>query len=253
MAEFPAFPLWTDAYLGDTRHLSLEEHGAYLQLMMIAWRSDDCSLPDDDKRIAQMLGITGAKWAGLKPIVMAFWTIEGGRWSQKRLAKERKFVSEKREKNAQAARARWNGQATENKQDGSCERISKRTSKRTSERNAPIPNRTSKDVLTRARTIPDDWQPEPFTDGSEAARIIATWTTDALTGQGERFRDYHRAKGSKFVDWQAAWGTWVRNSVGFASARPQQPIRPDDPQAFLRYKLEQRQREAEWAAAGASR
>jgi hypothetical protein len=33
--------------------------------------------------------------------------------------------------------------------------------------------------------------------------------------QFERFLDHHRAKGSVFVDWDAAWRTWVRNGVGF--------------------------------------
>lgn len=32
MAEFPALPLWTDAYIGDTAHLTNEEHGVYLRL-----------------------------------------------------------------------------------------------------------------------------------------------------------------------------------------------------------------------------
>ena len=39
MADFPALPFFTDAYLGDTQHLTLEEHGAYQKLLYIAWRS----------------------------------------------------------------------------------------------------------------------------------------------------------------------------------------------------------------------
>lgn len=89
MAEFPCLPLWTDAYLGDTEHLTLEEHGAYMKLLMIAWRSPNCDLPDDDKRLAIMLRTGARRWGALKPAVMAFWTLTGGRWSQKRLCAER--------------------------------------------------------------------------------------------------------------------------------------------------------------------
>lgn len=128
----PAIPLFGDAYLADTRHLSLEEHGAYLQLMMIAWRIEGCCLPDDDARLARMLGVTAAKWRKLKPVIMAFWTLEDGSWKQARLSKERKFVEEKRVKNKASADARWQGQATENKGGEECERIS--------ERNAPPPS-----------------------------------------------------------------------------------------------------------------
>ena len=111
----PAIPLFGDAYIADTRHLSLEEHGAYLNLMMIAWRSEDCSLPNDDARLARMLGVTAKKWAGLKPTVMDFWTLDSDRWSQKRLTKERRYVAKKSEQNAEAANARWKAKSLETK------------------------------------------------------------------------------------------------------------------------------------------
>ena len=127
----PAIPLFGDAYLADTHHLTLEEHGAYLKLLMIAWRMDGCALPDDDMRLAKILGVTKAKWAKLKPVVLAFWTLDNGRWFQARLNKERQFVDQKREANRSAAESRWKAQVPENTKSGECERIS--------ERNAPPP------------------------------------------------------------------------------------------------------------------
>lgn len=93
MAEFPALPLWTDAYLGDTQHLTLEEHGAYLKLLIIMWRTRSCSLPDDDKRLATMLGISLKRWINLRPALLEFFSIKSGTWEQKRLTKERRYVA----------------------------------------------------------------------------------------------------------------------------------------------------------------
>lgn len=130
-SDAPAIPLFGDAYLADTRHLSLEEHGAYLQLMMIAWRSPGCALPNDDTRLARMLGITPGKWSKIKAAVMDFWTLSEAGWTQKRLSKERSYVEKKRENNSRAAKSRWIAQDTENIEGEECER--------TSECNAPPP------------------------------------------------------------------------------------------------------------------
>jgi uncharacterized protein YdaU (DUF1376 family) len=97
MAEFPALQLWTDAYLGDTAHLTTTEHGAYLLLLMTAWRSGDCSLPDDDKMLARFCRMNCQQWARIKPLMLTFWKVENGRWRQSRLTDEWGAVKQKRE------------------------------------------------------------------------------------------------------------------------------------------------------------
>lgn len=126
-----ALPIFGDAYLADTHHLTLEEHGAYFKLLLLAWRSPGCSLPDDDQRLARMLAIGPAKWAKLKPCVMAFWMLSDGAWTQKRLSKERAWTDKKAASNSSSAKKRWNKQDTEKQGNEECERIS--------ERNAPPP------------------------------------------------------------------------------------------------------------------
>lgn len=85
MAEFPALPLFTDAYLADTRHLSTEEHGAYLLLLMCAWRTRGCALKDDDRFLARIAGVSAHRWRRLKPVLREFFDISDGRWRQKKL------------------------------------------------------------------------------------------------------------------------------------------------------------------------
>lgn len=77
MAEFPALPLWTDAYLGDTTHLTTIEHGAYLLLLISMWRAGG-SLPDDDKLLARYVRMTPAQWARIKATVRAFFRVDAG-------------------------------------------------------------------------------------------------------------------------------------------------------------------------------
>jgi uncharacterized protein YdaU (DUF1376 family) len=107
MAEFPALPLFTDAYLGDTTHLTTLEHGAYLLLLMAAWRSKDTSLPDDDKLLARYAGLTAGQWARIKPIIIGFFKVENGYWMQGRLTDEAKHVRQVSKRQSEKARDRW--------------------------------------------------------------------------------------------------------------------------------------------------
>lgn len=109
MADFPYLPIWTDAYLADTTHLHTEEHGAYLLLLFSAWRTPDCSLPDDDEILARLTGLSQARWKAMKPTIMAFWKLDKRkkRWLQKRLKVEREKAVTKRGKAKDSASSRW--------------------------------------------------------------------------------------------------------------------------------------------------
>jgi len=103
MAEFPALPLFTDAYLADTRHLSTEEHGAYLLLLMCAWRTRGCALKDDDRFLARIAGVSAHRWRRLKPVLREFFDISDGIWRQKKLQEVYRGVE------ARVAKNRANG------------------------------------------------------------------------------------------------------------------------------------------------
>lgn len=117
MSKKPAaIPLFADAYLADTTHLTTEEHGAYLLLLMAAWRQEDCALPNDDRKLARIAGMSRQKWAAVRDTIIEFWTVEDGRIFQHRLRRERAWVAQKSEGSRKSARARWDNQPVENKQ-----------------------------------------------------------------------------------------------------------------------------------------
>lgn len=111
MSRLPYLPLWTDDYLGDTGHLNAAEHGAYLLLLMEAWRRPKCDLPDDDALLARFARMTPEAWAAAKPIVMAFWKRNGRSrtWAQNRLAIERDRVTAKKAIQSDNAAKGWKG------------------------------------------------------------------------------------------------------------------------------------------------
>lgn len=106
MAEFPALPLWTDAYLGDTTHLTTIEHGAYLLLLMSMWRRGG-SLPDDDKLLARYAKLTPGQWARMSATIRAFFKAEKGLLTQGRLTDEYNAVRQHSIKQSNNVKARW--------------------------------------------------------------------------------------------------------------------------------------------------
>lgn len=92
-------------------------------------------------------------------------------------------------------------------------------------------------VAANAATAPDEVNPKVKPE-SRATRLPADWTlTDAhfqaaskrgfdsarAEAEGEKFADYHRAKGTRMLDWLAAWRTWLGNAVEFDKRRAPTP------------------------------
>ncbi|RAI01139.1 hypothetical protein DLJ53_18150 [Acuticoccus sediminis] len=106
MAELPAMPLFTDAYLGDTGHLTTIEHGAYLLLLMTMWRQGG-SLTSDDKKLARIARMTPGQWARVRDTIMEFFHDEDGEIRQGRLTDTLNAVRQKSKSQSENARAKW--------------------------------------------------------------------------------------------------------------------------------------------------
>ena len=60
--------------------------------------------------------------------------------------------------------------------------------------------------------------PADFAPNETNERIASELGVD-LKNEVLKFTDYHGAKGSKFVDWNLALNTWLRNAVKFGQQR----------------------------------
>jgi uncharacterized protein YdaU (DUF1376 family) len=107
MAEHPMFPLWTDAYLGDTLHLSTLEHGAYVLMLITAWRSGVASLPNDPDYLRRVVKMDVRQWAKHGPAILKFWRVDGDRLVQSRLADEWSSCLAHKSTNSAKAKRRW--------------------------------------------------------------------------------------------------------------------------------------------------
>lgn len=105
MARFPKLPLWTDALIGDTYHLTPAEFGAYMRLLIAAWRSSDCALQNNDVFLGRVVG-DPKNWHRLRKAAMGFFTLRAdGKWIQKRLLDEHEACARYSDKQAAAGSA----------------------------------------------------------------------------------------------------------------------------------------------------
>jgi len=97
MSKLPSMPFFVDAYLGDTTHLTCEEHGFYILLLFAMWRRGG-SIPDNDQDNARICKVTLRRFYKLKRRIMPFLTSYGSGTdaclTQKRLQKEWNYTIE---------------------------------------------------------------------------------------------------------------------------------------------------------------
>lgn len=79
--------LYVADYLGDTRHLTTEQHGAYLLLLMAMWRYGG-TLPNDRSKLARITGLSEPRWARIEGDVIEFFVVENGVLTHVRVQKE---------------------------------------------------------------------------------------------------------------------------------------------------------------------
>ena len=104
MAALPYIQLYPADYLADTTHLTLQEHGAYLLLILNYWQR---GFPpkDNDKRLSAICRISESHWLELREILSEFFDIRDGCWYHDRIEYDLEFVKSKSEKASRAGKA----------------------------------------------------------------------------------------------------------------------------------------------------
>jgi uncharacterized protein YdaU (DUF1376 family) len=93
MSQAPVMPLFTDALIGDTMHLTPEQFGCYMLILIATWRNNGLPFPDDDHAMAIRARVGLNRWrTKVRPVLSKFYDLTDGVWFQKRLAIEWKRV-----------------------------------------------------------------------------------------------------------------------------------------------------------------
>lgn len=71
---------------------------------------------------------------------------------------------------------------------------------------------SARGVIKQRQMLPEDF------DLSSSSRVFAQERGVDVVVELQAFKDYHTAKGSTMLDWQAAWRAWCGNAVKFARA-----------------------------------
>jgi len=164
-------PLYIADYLGDTLHLTTEQHGAYLLLLMAAWKRGG-NVPDDDAQLAQITRMADRWQTHAAATVRAFFAHREGMLVHDRVMSEitraESLVSKRSRAGAAGADARW-------QKDG------KRIRKRMRE---PMANAMPSQCVDDAPSPIRSNTPQP-PKGGRSAVSLKTWA-DAVKAAGEK-------------------------------------------------------------------
>lgn len=97
-------PLYIGDYLRDTGHLSTAEHGAYVLLLMQAWTRGG-ALPSDPEKLRNLARMEKKEWRQSRATLLAFFTLDGDTYRQKRLDREIARAAEVNEQRKTAGKA----------------------------------------------------------------------------------------------------------------------------------------------------
>jgi uncharacterized protein YdaU (DUF1376 family) len=211
-------PLYVGDYLRDTRRLTTLEHGAYMLLIMEYWTNG--GLPDDDRRLARIAGLSADEWSQIRPTIADLFH-DG--WKHKRIDKELARATGKSDAARAAAELRWQrereAEAMRTHSVGNANAMLPEPQPEPENKNTEIQETSIGGLVafpaahrkaTRAKPktqISETHQPTEKSiafagsEGMDKATMRVEWP---------QFRDHHLKVGSRFSDWDAAWRTWVR-------------------------------------------
>lgn len=238
MSQAPSMPLFCGDYISDTQHFTLEQHGAYLMLLMVTWRNNGQPLPDDDDLICRYLHVGKDRWIKkIRPAIEPKFDLSEGTWRSVRLEKEWKYVaasralqSEKGKKSAQARALKNNEtdptvvdlrlEPEANPQPQPQPQLKQDTEASASvgalppapahelsvidQAKKPRKSQKVKSKLPKDWALPMEWGQWAMGEGAGEQQIRRA---------ADRFKSHHVGSGTLKADWREIWCNWIRSDL----------------------------------------
>lgn len=204
----PYLPLYVGDYLRDTGYLTLEQHGAYVMLLMRLWSAGG-TLPADEAKLARIAGVTVKKWRPIWADLADFFEVEDGQLSHKRITAELEKAGALRAKRA-AAGAKGGAAKSLKTQEPDVANATARLKQIIPDHNKgkEEPSGSSK---KRGSRLPSDWVlPDEF----RAVAVEMGLSPERIDAEAARMRDWSlSSKAGVKLDWLATWRNWLRSAL----------------------------------------
>jgi uncharacterized protein YdaU (DUF1376 family) len=80
MSGIITVPLHIGDFISGTLHMDAAQKGAYIMLLLAHYQAGECGLPNDDKQLARIAGVTMKKWAEMRPILSKKFEVNDDFW-----------------------------------------------------------------------------------------------------------------------------------------------------------------------------
>lgn len=247
------FPFNADAYTGDTGHLTCEEHGAYLLLMLAYYRSEK-PLPARDRSLAATCKLSLDAWMEAKESIAAFFREVDGFWHHdvidETIRTQNKKIDDANERAKSGAAKRWAGHTPKPKPppknaSGNAQALPDASPPALPEQSLPITDLDldlEKNSLSLAREraselVPEEGSQEPPEPASSVGHPIAPdwkpmddWIRETaedspdvgkeIAQQIAIFIAHHQERATFSANWDASWIKWWSRYLDWKAKQP---------------------------------
>jgi uncharacterized protein YdaU (DUF1376 family) len=223
VSSWPWFPFYVNDFLASSKVRSMDaaEVGTYLLLMLEQWQEGIVKADD----MAELARKTKSTPEMVEKVLRTCFKKTRRGWFNVRLRELADGQDAKSGKAKASAKARWKAISDANALRPQSERNASQNQNH-SQNHTPPSVEAGERKAKRKAALPSDWKP------NEGHHSQAGKNGLNVELEAEQFRDYHTAKGSVMLDWDAAFRTWLRNAVKFQARDSKRPSE-DAAQALL--------------------